>query len=228
MAGRPTPTKGLRHQVLGDTERMQLAKISSVVRFTKGNQICREGDAAEAAFNIISGVVTTYREISGHRQHITAFLYPGDIFGLSEQGRYTNGSRATTAVVAYKVPIPALRRLLASNTELDVNLIIKLCEELRQAQRHAFLLAQKRAISKLAMFLDLHQHLQEVRGGPISEIYLPMDRTDIAEYLGLTLAAVSRTFRALISRNIISCPNRQHVKLLDREAFERLASARST
>jgi CRP/FNR family transcriptional regulator len=40
-----------RHQLLSDDERAQLAKISSIVRFEKGEQICNEGDTAEAVFN---------------------------------------------------------------------------------------------------------------------------------------------------------------------------------
>jgi CRP/FNR family transcriptional regulator len=218
------PGEGIRHQILSDYERAQLARISSVVRFTKGERIYNEGEPADAAFNIVSGAVTAYREFSEHRQHTAAFLYPGDIFGLSEQGRYTNAARATTAVVAYKIPMLALRRLLASNPGLDTNIIIKLCDELRQAQHHAFLLAQKKATSKLAMFLGLHEHLQNARGDPISEIYFPMDRTDIAEYLGLTPAAVSRAFRALTCQKLISCRDRQHVKVLDKSALEGIAN----
>jgi CRP-like cAMP-binding protein len=218
------PVEGSRHQILSDCERAQLAKISSIVRFTRGERIYDEGEPADAAFNVMSGAVTVYREFSKHRQHIAAFLYPGDIFGLSEQGRYTNATRATTAVVAYKIPMRALRRLLASNADLDVNIIIKLCEELRQAQRHALLLAQKKATSKLAMFLGLHEHLQHAGGDPVSEIYFPMDRTDMAEYLGLTPAAVSRAFRALTCQKLISCRNRQHVKILDKNALEGIAN----
>jgi CRP-like cAMP-binding protein len=94
-----------------------------------------------------------------------------------------------------------------NNADLDVDIIIKLCEELREAQRHAVLLAQKRAVTRLAMFLDLQEHLQTARAESVSEIHLPMDRSGIAAYLGLTLAAVSRAFRTLVSKKIISCRN---------------------
>lgn len=217
------PSKGKRHQLLSDGERAQLAKISSIVRFKKGEQIYDEGDASDAAFNIISGVVAAYREAPESGEHITSFLHAGDIFGLSEEGCYTNASRAITPVVAYKTPVAAMRRVLASSADLDVNIIIKLCEELRQAQRHAFLLTEKRAVSRLAMFLDLHEHLQNAIGETASEIYLPMDRSDIAAYLGVTLPAISRAFRTLISQKIIACRDRRHVRILDRRAFERVA-----
>ncbi len=72
------------------------------------------------------------------------------------------------------------------------------------------------------MFLDMLEHLQAARGEPVAEIYLPMDRSSIAAYLGLTLAALSRAFRLLSAKQIVSSRNRHHVKILDRDAFNRL------
>jgi CRP/FNR family transcriptional regulator len=215
---------GTRHQLLSDDERAQLAKIATIVRFDKGGEIYAEGAAADAAFNIISGVVVAHRSLEG-AEHVISFLYPGDLFGLSEEGRYANATRATTAVMAYRIPLAAIRRILDNNAGLDVNIIIKLCEELREAQRHAVLLAQKRSTTRLAMFLDLQEHLQVARGEPVSEIHLPMDRSSIAGYLGMTPAALSRAFRALASRKIIASGNLHNVEIIDRDAFNALAYA---
>ena len=220
------PGSRSRHQLLSDEERASLAKIASIIRLKKGEEIYREGDEAEASFNIVSGVVTAYRQ-SADGNHVAAFLYPGDLFGLSEEGRYVNSTRAATAVVAYKMPLAAVRRTLDNNADLDVDVIIKLCEELRQAQRHAFILAQRRAATRLAMFLELQEHLQLSRGEPTAEIELPMDRSSIADYLGLTLAAVGRAFRTLTSRKIIATPDRHHVRVLDRAALDELADRRA-
>lgn len=219
------PQKGARHQLLSDDDRAQLAKIARIIRFDKGQQIYVEGGPADAAFNIISGVVAAY-QMAQRAEHVLSFLYPGDLFGLSEEGRYANSTRAATAVVAYKMPLPAVRRILDSNADLDVDVIIKLCDGLREAQRHAVLLAQKRAITRLAMFLDLQEHLQAAEGEPVSEVHLPMDRSSIAAYLGLTLAALSRAFRTLVSRKIIAARNLHYVKVVNRDAFNALADGR--
>ena len=222
-----SPKRRARHQLLSDVERAQLAKIATIVRFNKGEQIYGEGDKADAVFNIASGVVTAYRTLK-QGKHVTSFLHPGDLFGLSEEGHYSSTTKAATSVVAHKIPLTAFRRILDTNAELDVDFIIKLCEDLREAQHHALVLAQKRAATKLAMFLELQEHLQMTDSGKAaSEIYLPMDRSSIASYLGLTPAALSRAFRMLVSRQVISCRDRHHVKILDREALNRLADAPS-
>jgi CRP-like cAMP-binding protein len=152
-----------------------------------------------------------------------AFLFPDDLFGLAQEGRYSNSIKALTPVTAYRIPVTALRSRLAADAALEFHVIAKLCQELRQAQRHAFLLASRRTLSKLAMFLQMLEQLQTARGETTNEIYLPMDRSDIAEYIGTSLAALSRAFRTLITRGILQTRDRRHVKVADRHGFDMLA-----
>jgi CRP-like cAMP-binding protein len=211
-------------QILTDEERARLALIASVVRFKKGAVIYREGDPADSVFNIISGVIKAYRSARDGREHITGFLFPEDMFGLSEEGTYTNSIKAVTSVTAYRLPVSLLRPRLSQDADLEYHVICKLCQELRQAQHHGFLLARRQARSKLAMFLQFMEQLQAARSEPTSEIYLPMDRSDISEYVGMSLPAVSRAFLSLATSGIIRVRNRRHVKIVDRQAFERLAA----
>ena len=217
------PSGGHAHQLLTDDERARLAVMASIVRFRKGEVIYREGDHADAIFNIIRGVVTSWRQAPDGKEHIVAFLLPDDLFGLSAEGRYTNSTKAITAVTAYRLPVTALRSRLSKDAQLEFHVICKLCQELRQAQRHAFMLSQKKATCRLAMFLQLIEELQIARGEQRSEIDLPMDRSDIGEYVGMTLAAVSQAFRSLTTPGIIKIRNRRHVRIVDRSAFEKIA-----
>jgi CRP/FNR family transcriptional regulator len=213
------------HQLLSDDERARLAVIASVVRFNKGAVIYREGDRADAVFNIISGVAKACQQETDGAEHIVAFLFPDDLFGLPLEGRYVNSIKTLTPVTAYRLPVTALRSRLSGDAALEFHVIAKLCHELRQAQRHAFLLAGRRTLSKLAMFLQMLEQLQAARGEAASELYLPMDRTDIAEYVGVSLEALSRAFRTLTTRGILHCRNRRHVKIADRDRFDMLAGS---
>lgn len=217
------PSPGKMHQLLSEEERARLAVIASVVRFRKGAGIYDEGDRADAVFNIISGVAKACQRDASSAEHIAAFLFPDDLFGLAQEGRYVNSIKALTPITAYRIPVAALRRHLTGDPVLEFHIIAKLCHELRQAQRHAFLLASKRTLSKLGLFLQMLEQLQAARGEAASEIYLPMDRTDIAEYVGVSLEAVSRAFRTLTTRGILRCRDRRHVKIADRDRFDMLA-----
>jgi CRP-like cAMP-binding protein len=211
-------------QWLNADERARLAVMASVVQFKKGEVIYREGDHSEAIFNIISGVVSSYKKAPGGGEHIVAFLLTDDLFGLSEEGRYINSTKAIAPVTAYSFPVIALRKYLSQNAELEYHVICKLCQELARAQRHAFLLCQKSALSRVVMFLQLIEQLQVLRGEGRNEIYLQMDRSDIADYTGMTLPTVSRAFRSLALSGIIKVRNRRHVRIANRTAFDNLAS----
>lgn len=216
------PTKGRMRQLLTDDERTHLAAMASVVRFKKGEEINRSGGRAKAIFNIVSGVVKSCA--NGDENHIVAFLFPGDLFGLSSEGTYVNSNRAITPVTAYQLPLSALLGL-SKNAPLEYYVICKLVQELLQAQRHAFLLSQKQAVSKIAIFLQMLEHLEQSRGEHTGEIYIPMDRSDIANYVSMSLPAVSRAFAALVRGGIIRNRDRRHVKIINRVAFENMVAS---
>ena len=87
-------------QLLSDEERAQLALIASVVRFKKNALIYLKGHQAEAVFVIISGVVKAFTSAANGNERIAAFLFADDLFGLAEEGKYTNSAKAVTAVTA--------------------------------------------------------------------------------------------------------------------------------
>ena len=215
-----TSAQGKVHQLLSDEERARLAVIASIVRFKKGAEIYREGESADAVFNIISGVAKAYTHGPGKDELIGAFLFHHDLFGLAQEGRYASSVKAVTPITAYRIPIAALRKRFSMDAALEFHVIAKLCHELRQAQRHAFVLASKHTVSKLILFLQMLEHLQGDRNEPTNEIYLPMDRSDISEYVGASLSAISRAFRTLSAKGILKVRNRRHVKIIDRAAFE--------
>ena len=211
-------------QLLSEEERVRLALLASLARFNKGEEIYREGQPADTVFNVITGVVKTYKTAPDGGEHIAAFLFPDDIFGLAEEGKYTNSAKAITPLAVYRFPVSGLRNRLARDADLEFHFICKLIHELRETQRHAFLLAQRRALSRVVMFLHLLENLQVARGERTAEIYLPMNRSDIGEYVGMSLEAVSRAFRGLTARGIIKSRDRQHLKITDRSTFDKIAA----
>jgi CRP/FNR family transcriptional regulator len=222
------PSAGKMRQLLSDEERARLAVLATIVRFNKGEEIYGEGQRANSVFNIITGVVKAYKIAADGSEHITAFLFPDDLFGLSEEGRHINSTKAITPVTAYRLPVSALRSRLSKEAGLEFHVICKLIHELRQTQRHAFLLARRNALSKVTMFLQLLEQLQAARGGRTTEIYLPMNRSDIGEYVGMSLEAVSRAFRGLTTRGIIKSRDRRHLKIMDRSTFDKIAGDTNT
>jgi CRP-like cAMP-binding protein len=206
-------------------ERAFLATIATIVRYKKKEEIYREGADADAVYNIVSGVVKSYRTLPNQEQHIVGFLFPGDLFGLVENGKYVNSAAAVTPVTLHRIPPVALESRLRRSPTLDFQVISKLCHELRATQRHAFILSRHRATTKVAVFLEM---LETQQAGPdnvsLEEIYLPMSRIDMGDYLGISPETVSRSLRKLVSLGAITLRDHRHIKITNRTQLAAVVS----
>jgi len=183
-------------------------------------------DSAEGeVLNIITGVVKTYNVLPDRSEHINAFLFTDDLFGLAEAGQYVNSARAVTAVTAYRMPTPALESRLRRDATLEFHVICKLCHELREAQRHAILLDHHNALARIALFFQLLEQHQIAREQATHTIAIPMSRSDVADYVGMSPESVSRTFHTLATRGIVEFINHRAVKILDAELASHKAHA---
>jgi CRP/FNR family transcriptional regulator len=209
---------------LTDKERALVAVMSTIVRFRKGESIYEEGDSANAVFNIIAGVVKSHKTLPDKRQHIVGFLFADDLVGLAENGKYVNSAEAVTPVTMYRIPTAALEVRLRTNPSLDFFVISKLCHDLRETQRHAFLLSKQHAAAKLGLFLQMLETQQSAHGPSMGEVYLPMSRSDIGAYAGMSLEAVSRSFRALVRLGAIALRDRRHIQIINRDQLEAIVS----
>jgi CRP-like cAMP-binding protein len=63
------------------------------------------------------------------------------------------------------------------------------------------------------------------RGRRAASVELAMQRQDIADYLGLTIETVSRTFTHLKAQGLVALPTTRRVDILRPDLLERLASA---
>jgi CRP-like cAMP-binding protein len=101
-------------------------------------------------------------------------------------------------------------------------LLCKLGSIMVAQQNHALILGRNDAQGKLAMFLDAWERGQRERGYDTEMIYLPMSRSDIAAYVGLTVEAVSRTFTAFAVHGLVSFRAKRQVRLIDRAGLHAL------
>ncbi|MEI7298519.1 helix-turn-helix domain-containing protein [Paraburkholderia tropica] len=123
---------------------------------------------------------------------MTAFLFPHDLIGLSSDGFYVSTAKALTALSVFRIPISSLKAILERDPRLDLSLLCKLCHELRHAQYHAIMVSKRDASVRVARFLLWIQQANFDQVGDRSTIILPMSRQEIADYVGLSIEAVSR------------------------------------
>ncbi|MDA8050382.1 MAG: Crp/Fnr family transcriptional regulator [Rhodospirillales bacterium] len=207
---------------LSAEQRHALARIARLVHFAHGQTIYLQGDPLTHVYTLAAGVVATYRMNDEGVRHITALLFPGDCFGVAEAGRYFNAAEAVTEAEAWQIPFRELAALLEADPRLEWNFLVKALDGVRQAQRHAILLDRHGAVQRIALFLEYLRREMPANGGRI--VPLPMSRSVIADYTGLSLESVSRSLSALRDAGAIRMEGPHAVEVLDparlREAAE--------
>lgn len=211
-------------ELLTARQRRQLATIATLVRLPARRTLFRENAPATAIFACTEGVVKAFRELPSGKRRIAAFLFPGDLCGLAENGRYLNTARTVTPAVFHRIRLDDLTNVLRGDAELQLHVLTKVTHELRKSQRHAMLLGRREAIGRFAMFLLMLEE-RTTRGARLPLIPMAMSRTDIADYLALSLEAVSRATADLVRQGIVAFPDRHTAKILDRDRLTRLAAA---
>jgi CRP/FNR family transcriptional regulator len=209
--------------VLTARQRQQLVQIGIRLRLPARKLIYREGEVADSVFTVMEGAVKSYRELRSGKRALCAFMFQRDLFGLAERGRYINCTQAITPVVLYRLSMTQLTVLLKQDAELQFHFLSKVTHELRESQRRAILISRRDAAGRLAMFIEL---MAARRGrSTVREVPLPMSRTDVADYLGLSLESVSRAATELRRRGLVKFETPHLVRIVDASALAELAAA---
>lgn len=188
--------------------------------FAKGEELFGESDATEFFYKIVSGAVRSSKLLSDGRRQIDAFHMPGDMVGLEAgpEHRFTAEAVEDTMVLAFRRC--RLGELTASDADFGDEVMMAMMRSLERAQNHMLLLGRKTAQEKIATFLlDMADRL----AGGADHVELPMQRTDIADHLGLTIETVSRTLTQFARDGVIGLDaGSRSVDLLDLPALRLL------
>jgi CRP-like cAMP-binding protein len=185
--------------------------------FHAGQLIFNEGQRASRWYEVVQGTVRTCRFHLDGQRHLTGFFFSGDVFG-AEDGHYATAAEAVTDVVLRCYRVDGIARNDDPTPQKDDTVSI-LFRAMSSAQRYQFIMGCRTAAERLAAFLLCLQQKSDRN----SEILLPMSRNDIADFLGLTIHTVSRTFTDLSRRGLIAVIGRHSIAIRDRSGLCALA-----
>jgi CRP/FNR family transcriptional regulator len=203
-----------------ELERMH--RIVKDVRFAEGQMIFSEGDPAESLFNVLSGAVRLVKLLPDGRRQITGFLLPGAFLGIALNSTYAYSAEAIVDTKLCRFGRREAEGLLKDMPSLEHRLLGEAANELVAAQDQMLLLGRKTAKERLASFLVGLSRNAKRHGFVDNPVPLPMSRTDIADFLGLTTETVSRTFTRLRQANVVALEGNAMVRLLNRQALDDL------
>ncbi|GLQ05979.1 cyclic nucleotide-binding domain-containing protein [Sneathiella chinensis] len=219
--------KAICSELEGD-ELLEFGKFVTHKKFSAGQSLFAEFDDAKYFYTVVSGDVRLSRFMDDGRRQILGFKSTGDFIGLSASGHYTCDAEAISDTLICQFSVANLEATLEESHAIKSRLLQMMETEVIALQNHMLLLGRKTPLEKISNFLIGRIAKAEGEGEvdytkPV-DLSLPMSRTDIADYLGLTIETVSRTFTKLRKQDVIALETAQNVRVLDYYQLEALAN----
>jgi CRP/FNR family transcriptional regulator, nitrogen fixation regulation protein len=194
--------------------------ILSEFKYQRGVEIFGEAEPADYVYQVIEGAVRSYKLLSDGRRQIGAFHLVGDIFGLENGPTHRFTAEAIVETTVRFARRASLEHVAEKDALVARDLLNMTTSNLQHAEDHMLLLGRKTSLERVVAFLlEMDQRLTAA-----GVMALPMNRRDIADYLGLTLETVSRALSCLHGKGILGFlgQTQRQIILLDRPRLAKL------
>lgn len=197
-------------------------EIGTPVSVARNGELYAEDQPVDNVYRVESGVIRTCKILNDGRRQIDGFYIAGDIVGLEMRSRHAYYAEALSRATVRAVRLRTLRSRVEMGGGMSSALWEMTARELHRAQEHILLLGRRSAQERVACFL---LGMAGRLAGPLASekgaitLDLPMSRQDMADYLGLTIETVSRTFTQLEGLGVIALVSARKVRLCNRAAL---------
>ena len=196
---------------------------AAIVPFVPGQEVVGEGDPAENFFLVMRGLFRAVKFTRDGRRQVFAFYMPGEFCGLEPDPTHKLSIEAVDASAMAILPRHVCRLRMDDDPRFNAALFEGATRALTLSIDHMLMIGRSSAEERLAWFLSMiHARSAPFVAGVVD---LAMQRQDIADYLGLTIETVSRTFTHFKERGLITLPRKRRVEILRPDELERLAAA---
>jgi CRP/FNR family transcriptional regulator len=190
-------------------------------RVRAGARLFADGQEDTTVANIVSGVVRLSRSLADGRTQIVALQFAPEFVGRPFAPESSVLTEAATDVVLCHFSKPLFESLLRAHDGMQELLIRRMAEELDRAREWMLLLGRKSAEERVASLILLCG--EKARLGQCSSLRttdglrfdLPLSRTEIADFLGLTLETVGRMLRRLAEAGAIAVHLGRGISIID-------------
>lgn len=211
-------------------ETEEVAQLDEIIQrgkpLRKGEHLYRVNDSFSSVYAVRSGTLKAYTITDDGKEQVTGFYFPGEIVGMDGISKNTHASSAkaleTSAIC--EIPFERLEDLSIQIPSLQRHFFQLLSHEIAEDQQLITLLSKNTAEERIAsLMLSISARYSRRKLSAIN-FRLPMSRTDIGNYLGLTVETVSRVFSRLQKQDILEVDNKE-ITILSPEGLRRMANA---
>lgn len=202
-----------------DDELKLLAAISKHINLDPGEMQILDGDASDHVYNVVSGTLMMTRLGADGRRQILAFLLTGSFIGFSSDQLYRFNVEAVTPSELCRFERKKLEPLFQAYPEMERRFRQMAARVIESSLDLVFTLGRRNATERMSAFLlhlrDMQREEAETAPQPHHAWQIPMTRTDIADYLGLTIETVSRVLSRLKAKGVVRLPTLHTFEIVD-------------
>jgi len=210
---------------LPDHQLDALFTLSQRITLKPRQTLILEGDPSDLVYNVSAGTMMLSRVGADGRRQILSFLFRGNFIGLTANGHYRYNAEAVTEVELCRFDRAKLHELFREHPEMERAFRALALKTLEASQDLIYTLGRRSAVERVASFLLYLSEQHRILGACSPVIPLPMTRTDIADYLGLTIETVSRAFTKLKTDRLIRLKTAHSFEIVSHRALSDLAAA---
>jgi CRP/FNR family transcriptional regulator len=185
--------------------------------FSPGQVILLEGEPCQAVYFVAQGVVRTHRLSPEGREHVLAYLSPGEPFSLVpalDGGPNPATVDAVTDTTLYTIPCEHFRRVMRDHHEVALIVMERLAAEVRRLSDMVEDLALHTVRTRLARFL--------LARADDTQPPKRWTQEEIAAHIGTVRDVVGRALRTFTEDGLIR-RERGRLVVMDRAGLEREA-----
>lgn len=190
----------------------------------KGEQLFQNGEKMQSLYAIRSGTFKTFTVNEQGEEQITGFHLAGDLLGFDAiaSEEHPSFAKALETSMVCEIPYNTLDTLSNSMPKLKKQILRMMSTEIRSDQEMLTLLNRKNAEQRLATFVHTLSTRYHARGLSASEFRLSMTRSDIGNYIGLTVETISRLLNRFHKNDILQVDGKL-ITILDNDKLKEAA-----
>jgi CRP-like cAMP-binding protein len=197
----------LSENLLSGDEQDRLRNLATLLQYRRGQTVYSQGEETRYIHFIGSGIVRVFRSGERGKRQIIIFRTVGDLCGLPAE--------TVSAARIYRVPWQVFHPLMLATPHLQGVLLRKVTADYHQAQSRIMMMGQENIFHRVATFLIDMMAITQFFDSERSLLHLPMNRFDVADYLGTRPETAARAFSKLEQMGIIRRITPRRIKIVD-------------
>ena len=193
---------------LCEDELIKIVEMTEHKLYKKGDILCRQGEKSDTLFIINEGQIKISKLTKDGKEQIVHIFTNGDFFGelslFSSDEIYNFNAYAISDVKICTLTKQDMNEIIMSNPQISLKLLQVITKRLGQTEDLAKNLATNDAEIRIASMLLEFAEKYGVNSSQGLQINLPINREEMANYVGVTRETISRKLSIFEELGIIS------------------------